>query len=143
MLYIKVKKTKNMGWGVYADKDFFVGDQIEICPAVPLTEEELKSVESTRLENWFFEWHNFEESALIMGYGMIYNHSSTPNAKYEFDFENEFVTVVCTAPIKKGQQIFLNYNQTRTTDEPVSMFHPVTKKTVVFVDGKLKPNNKN
>jgi len=140
MLYIKVQKTKNMGWGVFSERNFKPGEIIEICPCYALSPEEIEDISPTNLEDWFYEWGEHQEgTALVMGYGMIYNHSDTPNASYEFDFTNQIVTIRCLKDINKNEQIFINYNQYQPAKDFVGMFDPVTNKAAVFKNGKLRP----
>jgi SET domain-containing protein len=139
MFYIDIKQTTDMGRGVFAATEFNPGDVIEICPVIPLTPQEASLLKSSRLENWFFEWHDYNETAIILGAGMIYNHSFTPNAVYEFNFENENVIFRCLKKIEKGEQIFIDYNQYKPTGNGVvPMYDPHTFQDVLYVDGKLQ-----
>ena len=48
-------------------------------------------------------------SACVLGYGMIYNHSKTPNVAYEFDYENLLFRYSASKNITKGKELFINY----------------------------------
>jgi SET domain-containing protein len=107
-----------MGRGVFATKNFRSGEVIEICPVVPIPRKLIKDKNPTGLqdflENWLFEWENdFQSDAMVLGYGMIYNHSENPNAKYEMDFEKNIVTFRASKKIKKGEEIFIDYRITK------------------------------
>lgn len=114
MFYVEVKKTNNMGRGVFACKDFKKGEIIEICPVVPLPEELINRKRLPKilgyLEWWFFEWGpDFTEDAMILGYGMLYNHSDNANAIYKPDLQNKLVYFTANKLIKKGDEIFIDY----------------------------------
>jgi uncharacterized protein len=111
MFYITVKQTSQMGRGVFAEKNFSPGEVIEICPVVPIPSKDASLTSKTILEYWLFEWKTDDESAMILGYGMIYNHSSHPNATYESDHVNNSVVFTASKPIKLGEEILINYHQ--------------------------------
>lgn len=117
-----------MGWGVYATKKFLPGEIIETCPAKPLTKAEINHIDHTCLDYWFFEWKKNRE-ALLFGYGMLYNHSSRPNAAYFYNYPKNTVTFIASQTISVGRQILINYNQYgHHSQNLIPMFHPQTKK---------------
>ncbi len=133
MFSIEVKYTDNLGNGVFATKDFSVGEVIEVCPAVSTPSEIIDRRKDGGaldfLEYWFFEWNEDKKGdAMILGYGMIYNHSDEPNATYESDFMRKTVTFKAIKPIPRGSQIFINYQI--ADEESIEMLTPDTHEEI-------------
>lgn len=122
MYFVNVKKTKNMGLGVFATKDFKTGEIIEKCPVIPIPIK-LVLVKKHRqvldfLEWWFYEWGNdLKGDAMVLGYGMIYNHSENPNAIYKSDFVNNVITIISKKSIKLDEELFIDYRLPGDTDK--------------------------
>lgn len=100
-----VKNIKNVGRGVFAQKSFKKGQLIECSPVIIL--------DSTRkqktLKNYVFEWTK-GKYAIALGYGSLYNHSYYPNARYSFAYNSKTISFYARRPIKKGEEIRVNYN---------------------------------
>lgn len=122
MFAIQIKQTQNRGRGVFATKDFTSGEIIEICPVLILNEQESKNYENTILGNYLYEWESEEDGAIILGYGLIYNHSYTPNAEYVRNFSDKTMTYQAVKDIKAGEEILINYNGHPTCDDPIDWF---------------------
>jgi len=122
MFPVEIKQTENRGRGVFATKDFIAGEIIEICPVLILNEQEAKNYENTILGNYLYEWESEEDGAIILGYGLIYNHSYTPNAEYIRNFPDKTMTYQAVKDIKKGEEILINYNGHPTCDDPIDWF---------------------
>ena len=56
---------------------------------------------------------------IALGYGSMYNHSYEPNAKYKRNFSNQTITFVAIKPIKKREEITVNYNGDPINQEKV------------------------
>jgi len=55
-------------------------------------------------------------TAVVLGYGMIYNHSLNPNVEWEIDY-NDFVFKYKTNQnVSKGQELFINYGNSERKD---------------------------
>lgn len=71
----------------------------------------MDAFELTQLYNYYFAWGEAsEEAAIALGYGSLYNHSYTPNAKYRKDFDNNLLKYICIRDIQKDEEITINYN---------------------------------
>jgi SET domain-containing protein len=105
-----VKKTKNkIGLGVFAGKDFDNREVVEILPIIKIPISEFRLIKGTILKLYFFEYDK-NYICICLGYGSLYNHSYAPNARYLYDFKNETVIIKAIKRIKKGEEIFINYN---------------------------------
>lgn len=97
-------RTDRKGRGVYARRAFAVGEVIEICPTIIYKEWE----NPTPIDDYCFVWQ--DKLALLLGYGSLYNHSYTPNAIYERDFEYQAMIFRAIEPIFIEDEITINYN---------------------------------
>jgi uncharacterized protein len=135
MLSIYVKETPGKGRGVFAQKKFEIGEVIETCPVIVLPSEEVEIVDRTQLYNYNFIWGaDSKEAAIALGYGSLYNHSYTPNAKYQKDYDNKLINYICIREIQLNEEITINYN-----------FDPEDKAPVIFRSSRklLELNNLN
>jgi len=110
MYAVEYKRSGNKGRGVFALKNFKKGELIEECPVVPLTVEESVICEKTILEYYIYPWRGKKDGAVALGYGMLYNHSVEPNARYHLNYSGRKVVYKAVHPIKKGEEILVNYN---------------------------------
>jgi len=73
--------------GVFATQDIKKGELIHQAPVLPYPNEEHEHIEKTLLADYAFEY-GINHTALVLGYGMLFNHSYTMNATYEINFDN-------------------------------------------------------
>ena len=98
------------GQGVFAAVALKAGDVIERCPYLVIDDDDL--AEENRLNDYLFTSPDASTDYLvIMGYGMMYNHSSDPNAEWEIDDDNRFVKFSATKDIAVGEEIFQDYGE--------------------------------
>lgn len=120
MLSICVKESPGKGRGVFAQRNFKEGEVIETSPVIVLSAEEIDSLELTQLYNYYFAWGpDSKNAAIALGYGSLYNHSYTPNARYYKDFDNRLLKYVCIRDIQKDEEITINYNWDPEDKNPV------------------------
>ncbi|MDD4497815.1 MAG: SET domain-containing protein, partial [Methanosarcinaceae archaeon] len=120
MQSICVKDAPGKGKGIFAQKHFKKDELIEICPVVVFPPEEVDTLEHTKLYNYYFAWgSDSREAAIALGYGSLYNHSYTPNAKYEKDFSEGLLKYVCIREIQQNEEITINYNHDPEDKTPV------------------------
>ncbi len=125
---IEVKNTKGKGRGVFALKSFKEGEIIEKCPVIVFTPKERKILEKTHLNYYIYPWRSTRSAAVILGYGFIYNHSFEPNADWKQNFKTGSMVYRAIKPIKKGEEILINYNGEPDDKKPLDWFE----------DGKLR-----
>ena len=108
-----VAKSKIHGLGVFADKDYSVGDTIELCPYLISNENDIGD-ECVLHDYMFYSPYEGEEDTFYipLGLAMIYNHSETPNAEWDIDDEDElFVKFYALTEIKKDEEILHDYGE--------------------------------
>src|SRR5215213_4937713 len=82
---ISVRRFPEKGRGVVAERAFREGESIEKPPVIVLPANEVTLLRQTRLGHYYFEWgEKCQEGAIALGCGSLYNHSYSPNARYEF-----------------------------------------------------------
>lgn len=120
---LAVKMTPQKGRGVFAKQSFEPGQLIESVPVILLRREEEPSKDQT-LYSYTFAWgaHN-ERSALALGYGSMYNHSSDANAIYEKRESSMCIDFIAQKAIAPGEEITIDYLQGCTSDE-LLWFYP-------------------
>lgn len=95
--------------GVFASVDIKKGTLFHQAPVIAYPNEEHEHIEKTLLADYAFEY-GIGRSAILLGYGMLFNHSYTPNADYEINFDNHTFDFFAYKDIKQGEEVFINYN---------------------------------
>ncbi len=120
MSLITVKDSPGKGRGVFAQRNFKEGEVIETCPVIVLPAEEIDALELTQLYSYYFAWGpESKDAAIALGYGSLYNHSYTPNARYYKDFDNSLIKYVCITDVQKDEEITISYNWDPEDKSPV------------------------
>ncbi len=120
MPYLVVAESGNKGRGVFTTENIKSGTVVEVSPVLELTKKERKTVEKTKLYHYIFEWgKNLKKAALALGYVSMYNHNYDANCEYEMDYDANTMTIRTIRPIKKGQELFINYNAVPDDKTPV------------------------
>ena len=110
----------NKGRGVFSSGTLAAGTIIEIAPVIVMSPEERVILDQTRLHDYIFLWGIDETQCCVaLGYVSIYNHDYLSNAEYEMDFETDTIRIKTVRDIKKGEEIFINYNGTWNNGTPV------------------------
>ena len=77
-------------------------------------------MEKTELFNYIFEWGARRKKACIaLGYISLYNHAYNANCEYEMDFDSNLMTITTVKSIKKGEELFINYNAVANDVTPI------------------------
>lgn len=95
--------------GVFATCDIKKGELLHEAPVISYPNEQHQYIEQTLLADYAFEY-GIGRSAILLGYGMLFNHSYEPNATYEINFKNQTFDFFAYTDIKAGDEILINYN---------------------------------
>ena len=129
MQKITVQQSKVIdGLGVFAEEDIKKGALIEKAPLLLMSMKEFDLIKRTKLYYYFFEYTN-NHFAITLGYGSLYNHSYTPNARYYYNYNKE-LEIYAIKNIKKGEEIFFNYNWYPDDKTPLGDWFPSNHKVV-------------
>lgn len=104
--------------GVFATCDIKKGELLHEAPVIPYPNDEHQYIEKTLLADYTFEY-GINHSAILLGYGMLFNHSYEPNAIYEINFNNHTFEFYAFTNIKAGDEILINYNGNVDDKEPL------------------------
>lgn len=95
--------------GVFAKQDIKKGTLLHEAPVIPYPNKEHEHIEKTALADYAFEY-GVNHTAILLGYGMLFNHSYTPNATYKINFKNHTFDFYAYTDIQAGEEILINYN---------------------------------
>jgi uncharacterized protein len=108
---LAIQHFPGKGRGVVAERPFRAGEMIERSPVIVIPRNEVALIRDTRLAHYHYEWgDDCREAAIALGYGSLYNHSYTPNARYEFRESEECLEFFALRDIAAGEEITINYN---------------------------------
>ena len=110
--YIKETGTEK-GRGVFAGRNFCKGEIIEIAPVIVMRRP-FKSVPPV-LQMVVFNWGVLAKlprpaSAVVLGYGSMYNHANPANMRYFANPEDETMHYVAVTDVAKDEELTVNYN---------------------------------
>jgi len=120
MIEIKTSKLSNgeFNRGVFAKRDIAKGELLHEAPVISYPNAEHEHIEKTLLADYAFEY-GINHSAILLGYGMLFNHSYTPNATYDINFDNHTFDFFAYTDIKAGEEITINYNGEEDNMDPL------------------------
>ncbi len=95
------------GRGVFTTRAYDEGEAVEHCPTLELPEDEVAG----QLGDYVFGSNEGEhEVLLLLGYGMLYNHSAEPNCEYIQD-DPRIITFVTIRPVEAGEELYIDYGE--------------------------------
>ena len=106
---IVVGESPVHGLGVFAAVDLSAGETLERCAYIVIDDDDLQ--EENRLNDYLFTSPDAPTDYLVvMGCGMLYNHSDNANSGWEVDeTDNRFLRFYADRDIKVGEEIFHDY----------------------------------
>ncbi|WP_404451124.1 SET domain-containing protein [Virgibacillus necropolis] len=115
-----IKDTGKYGRGVYAARTIKTGELIEVSPVLIVLKSEWKYLKETILFDYCFTWgENYEHTAIALGYGSLFNHSYTPNVRFENNLDNQSIDFFAIDDIGDGEEITINYNEDAEDKSPL------------------------
>ena len=111
--YLYVAKADGKGRGIFTKENIRTNTIVEVSPVIVLSQRDRKLVDQTLLHDYIFEWGDSRRQAcLALGYVSLYNHSYASNCEYEMEFDKGIISIRAVRSIKKGEELFINYNGT-------------------------------
>lgn len=107
--FLYIRTTDGKGRGVFTAQEIPQGSHIESCPVVIISPADTALIHQTILHDYYFLWGTTGQSAMVLGFGSLYNHASQPNADYQMDFANESMDLFTLHDIAPGEEITINY----------------------------------
>ena len=111
-IYIAPSSMDGAGRGVFAKERIAEGELIEACPIVALPDpKDRDRLRKTGLVNYYFLWgSDRKRAAICLGWGSVYNHSFSPNSKYEKKMSEGRMDFYALRDIAVDEEIMVNYN---------------------------------
>ena len=100
---LAVKRSPH-GRGVFATRHFRKGQLVEVCPAVEVPASDVVG----RLDDYVYDSVKAGDSLIVLGYGMLYNHSADPNVEYDQQ-EPSRITYRALRTIEPGEELTIDY----------------------------------
>jgi SET domain-containing protein len=120
-----VAPSPGRGRGIFARRRFEPNEIIEVCPMIALSERDAVKLDETGLYGYYFGWgKDGKQAAIALGYGSLYNHSSTANAEHRKNVAGDTMSIVAVQEIAAGEEIFIHY-QTAMQEEQQPMWFEV------------------
>ncbi len=120
-LVLSVRASALHGRGVFAERDFFAGDVIEVCPVIRVPSTQRALLDQTDLHDYYYEWDG--DAGVALGFGSLYNHSMRPNAEYLPDTERDLLVVTALSSVRKGEEVRISYTG-KVRDPALLWFEP-------------------
>ena len=109
--FLFIAPSGEMGRGVYTSEPIDANTVIEISPVIVMSRDARKLLDKTLLHDYIFEWgKKGDQCCMALGYIPMYNHSYKSNCEYEMDFDSDLIRIRTVRYIKKGEELFINYN---------------------------------
>lgn len=103
---IRVGETEH-GRGVFATRDIPKDEVIEVCPILELGPDDASGV----LDDYVVSLGDESGgTALMLGYGSLYNHSEDPNAEYLLEADDAY-SFNALRDIGAGEEITISYGK--------------------------------
>ena len=117
---LRIAEAPQVGRGVFAERDYEAGEVIESAPVIVIPASDWQHLEKTELFNYCYAWgERLDEMAIALGFGSLYNHSYSPNARYVRRCRERLIDFVTLKTIRKGEQICVNYNGAANCRDPL------------------------
>ncbi|SFD99045.1 hypothetical protein SAMN05428981_10312 [Bacillus sp. OV194] len=101
-------RPSRFGRGIFATRSIKKGELIHRAPVIASPKEECKYMIKTVLADYVFNWG--DGYAIALGYGSLFNHSYSPNAKYKLKKSELMIDFYAYKDINADEEILVNYN---------------------------------
>jgi SET domain-containing protein len=106
-----IGSTKNMGRGIFTKENIKMGTVVETSPVIVMENSDREFLDKTLLHDYIFEWGGKKKQCcMALGWVPLYNHSYKSNCEYEMDYKEQLINIITVREIKKGEELFINYN---------------------------------
>ena len=91
---------------MFATRGFATGEVIETCPTVEVADSDATG----RLNDYVFASGKDGDVVLVLGHGMLYNHSPDPNVEYVED-EPSTIAFRALREVRPGDELTIDYGE--------------------------------
>jgi hypothetical protein len=92
------------GRGVFATRTFAEGETVETCPTVEISQG------GGDLADYLFESTKEGMFLVVLGFGMLYNHSADPNVDYYQD-DGDTLDFIALRRVERGEELTISYGE--------------------------------
>ena len=118
--FLYIQKSEGKGRGVFTSKIIDANVVIEESPVIVMSAEDRTLLDKTLLHDYVFEWGiDKVKCCMALGYVPVYNHSYNSNCEYFMDYEEETIQIKTIRPVKKGEELTINYNGDWNNDKKI------------------------
>ena len=104
-IYVGTSKITKAGRGVFAGRNIKKGEIIERCPIIEIPKHDTHGLNESILVTYFFYFgKDKDRMSIALGFGSIYNHSYSPNAKFKIIQKEGLIEFVAIKNIKKDDE---------------------------------------
>jgi hypothetical protein len=116
----RVVDSPGRGRGVFATRALQAGEVIERAPVIVIPGDEWDDMAETTLADHCFSWGpGLQDAAIVFGHGSFYNHSYSPNARFERLPDERLMQYVARRAIAPGEEITINYHEGQESQAPL------------------------
>jgi len=109
--FLYIDKSNGKGRGVFTREKIAADVIIEESPVIVMGAEDRILLDKTLLHDYIFEWGiNKDQCCMALGFVPVYNHSYKSNCEYFMDYEEETIQIKTICPVKRGEELTINYN---------------------------------
>jgi SET domain-containing protein len=109
--FLYIDKSNGKGRGVFTREKIAADIIIEESPVIVIGAEDRILLDKTLLHDYIFEWGiNKDQCCMALGFVPVYNHSYKSNCEYFMDYEEETIQIKTICPVKRGEELTINYN---------------------------------
>ncbi|WP_437673616.1 SET domain-containing protein [Sorangium sp. So ce131] len=108
MTKLSIGSSEGRGLGVFARAPIAQGETVERTPVIVLPDPQWELLEKTSLHEYYFLWGE-DAVAIATGFGMLYNHTSDPNARLVRHVGSRELEVVAVRDIAQGEEVTVHY----------------------------------
>ena len=113
-VYVSQSRIAHAGRGVFALTSIQKGELIEQCPVLEISEDDTAHVTEESLVTYMYYFD--KKSVVALGFGSIYNHTDTPNARYKENLAEKIIEFWAIQDIQKNEEITVSYAQDNKND---------------------------
>ncbi len=103
-----VLDSPGAGRGVFAGRDFSIGEVIEVAPVLVIPAAQVASLLATGLR--YYVWHWGSSVAVGLGIISLVNHGTPPNARWSANHATGELTLTAIARLVPGTEILVDYS---------------------------------
>ena len=89
---------------MFATRHFDAGEVVESCPTVEVADADVAG----RLNDYVFSSETGSDVVLVLGHGMLYNHSRDPNVEYVQD-DGSAIMFRTLRTVRPGEELTIDY----------------------------------